>query len=51
MEVDAENSTTISLSYALPEKVIAKNCNIVGIVMKNGEAIQVNEYKLNKIIK
>lgn len=51
IEVSAETSTTIPLTYPLPKKVIAKNCNIVGIVMKNGEAIQVNEYKLNKIIK
>lgn len=50
-EIDAENTTTISLDYTLPEKVVAKNCNIVGIIMKDNEAIQVNEYKLNKIIK
>ena len=51
IEVSAETSTTIPLNYTLPEKVIAKNCNIVGIVMKDGEAIQVNEYKLKNLIK
>lgn len=51
IEVNAEDATNVSFTYTLPEKVVAKNCNIVGIVMKNGEAIQVNEYKLNNIIK
>lgn len=51
IEVSAETSTTIPLNYTLPEKVVVKNCNIVGIVMKDGEAIQVNEYKLKNLIK
>ena len=51
LTIAAEDSAKVELTYTLPEKVVAKNCNIVGIVMKDGEAIQVNEYKLNNIIK
>lgn len=45
------NSVSVKWNYTLPENVVAKNCNIVCIVLKDNEAIQVNEYKLNKIIK
>lgn len=48
--VEVGESSYISISYTLPSNVVAKNCNIVGIVMKDGTAIQVNEYKLKKII-
>jgi hypothetical protein len=44
-------STDIALTYTLPENVVANNCNIVGVLMKAGTAIQVNEYKLKNIIK
>lgn len=47
--IDAGDSTIVSLSYNLPEKVVPKNCNVVGVVLQNNEAIQVNEYKLNII--
>lgn len=45
------NSVSVKWNYTLPENVVAKNCNIICIVLKDNEAIQVNEYKLNKIIK
>ena len=45
------NSVCLRWNYTLPENVVAKNCNIVCVVLKDNEAIQVNEYKLNKIIK
>ena len=51
IELEAGDSTTVSLNYPLPAKVVPKNCNIVGIVLKDNEAIQVNEYKLKNIIK
>lgn len=50
VQVAVGSSTTISLRYTLPEHVVAKNCNIVGVVMKDGTAIQVDEYKLKYII-
>lgn len=50
VQVAVGSSTTISLRYTLPENVVAKNCNIVGVVMKDGTAIQVDEYKLKNII-
>lgn len=50
VQVAVGSSTTISLRYTLPENVVAKNGNIVGIVMKDGTAIQVDEYKLKNII-
>lgn len=43
-------SFDIALTYTLPENVVANNCNIVGVLMKDGTAIQVNEYKLKNII-
>ena len=49
LQVQPADSATISLTYTLPEKVVPHNCNIVGIITKNGEAIQVNEYKLKNI--
>lgn len=51
IEVAAKEATTISLTYTLAEKLVARNCNIVSVVMKDNEAIQVNEYKLKNIIK
>ena len=42
------NSVCLRWNYTLPENVVAKNCNIVCVVLKDNEAIQVNEYKLNK---
>lgn len=48
IKVEAGDSTIISLTYTLPQKTVPKNCNIVGVVTKDGEAIQVNEYKLKK---
>ena len=48
--VESGESSSISLNYTLPNNVVAKNCNIVGVVMKDGTAIQVNEYKLKNII-
>lgn len=48
IKVAAGDSTTVSLTFALPQEVVPQNCNIVGIVLKDNEAIQVNEYKLKK---
>ena len=48
--VESAAYSSISLNYTLPNNVVAKNCNIVGVVMKDGTAIQVNEYKLKNII-
>ena len=48
--VESGESSSISLNYTLPNHVVAKNCNIVGVVMKDGTAIQVNEYKLKNMI-
>lgn len=48
--VESGESSSISLNYTLPNNVVAKNCNIVGVVMKDGTAIQVNEYELKNII-
>lgn len=39
-----------SITYTLPEKVVLENCNVVGIVMKDGEVVQVKEYKLKETI-
>ena len=49
--VESGESSSISITYTLPQNVVANNCNIVGIVMKDDTAIQVNEYKLKNIIK
>ena len=49
LEIPIDGSKSISLSYTLPEKVNPANCNIVGIVMKDGEVIQAQEYKLKDI--
>jgi hypothetical protein len=50
LELDSKESTTEEFTYDLPDNVNPTNCNIVGIVMKDNEAIQVNEYKLKNNI-
>lgn len=48
--IDAGMTEMVDMTYTLSEKVNAQHCNIVGIVMKDGEVIQANEYKMNQSI-
>ena len=49
LQINGKETETLSMTYTLPTHVIIENCNVVGIVMKDNVAIQVNEYKLKNI--
>lgn len=48
VQIDGNASTTLTLTYTIPENVKTENCNVVSIIMKDNMAIQANEYKLKK---
>lgn len=50
LHIEMYETQFITIEYQLPEKVIMENCNIVGLALKNGEVVQVNEYKLKDIL-
>lgn len=50
LQIAAGETQEVAINYALPEKVQAENCNIVGVVMKDDEVVQVKEYKLKETI-
>ena len=49
LQINGKETETLSMTYTLPTHVNIENCNVVGIVMKDNVAIQVNEYKLKNI--
>lgn len=48
LAMDVYATQHLELSYTLPEKVNPAHCNIVSVVMKDGEVIQSKEYKMRK---
>lgn len=50
MVIERDQTEVVAITYTMPEKVNPDNCNIVGLVIQNGEVIQASEYKLKEQI-